>query len=156
MPQVFQASFDAGCHYMDMALSLSQPHPVHPDSLPNIKLGEMHVTCPWMCYMYGAHDMCQVTCSLLPTTSGPRRACWSCWSWAWSRATKLGNVFAKYARQHLFRELDDVAPHDGSNLEVVDADGNALFAPSFSIVSVARSSINSQPNAPLQWTVIEK
>ena len=68
----------------------------------------------------------------------------------------LSNVFAKYAEHHLFRELDDVAPHDGSNLEVVDADGNALFAPSFSIVSVARSSINSQPNAPLQWTVIEK
>ena len=68
----------------------------------------------------------------------------------------LSNVFAKYAEQHLFRELDDVAPHDGSNLEVVDADGNALFAPSFSIVSVARSSINSQPNAPLQWTVIKE
>ena len=68
----------------------------------------------------------------------------------------LSNVFAKYAEQHLFRELDDVATRDGSNLEVVDAAGNALFAPSFSIVSVARSSINSQPNAPLQWTVIEE
>ena len=68
----------------------------------------------------------------------------------------LSNVFAKYAEQHLFRELDDVATRDGSNLEVVDAAGNALFAPSFSIVSVARSSINPQPNAPLQWTVIEE
>ena len=47
----------------------------------------------------------------------------------------LSNVFAKYAEQHLFSELDDVATRDGSNLEVVDAAGNALFAPSFSIVS---------------------
>jgi hypothetical protein len=72
------------------------------------------------------------------------------------RGAGLGNVFAKYARQHLFRELDDVATRDGSNLEVVDAAGNALFAPLFSTVSVARSSINPHPNAPLQWTVVEE
>ena len=68
----------------------------------------------------------------------------------------LNNVFAEYAEQHFFRELDDVATRDGSNLEVADAAGNALFAPSFSTASVVLSGINPQPNAPLQWTVIKE
>ena len=49
----------------------------------------------------------------------------------------LSNVFAKYAEHHLFRELDDVAPHDGSNLEVVDAQAMLAMARSTRIDALA-------------------
>src|SRR5712675_2299552 len=29
-PAIFAAAFDAGCHYMDMAMHLSEPHPKRP------------------------------------------------------------------------------------------------------------------------------
>ena len=29
-PPIFEAAFDAGCTYLDMAMTLSHPHPEHP------------------------------------------------------------------------------------------------------------------------------
>ena len=29
-PSIFSAAFDAGCHYLDMAMTLSEPHPERP------------------------------------------------------------------------------------------------------------------------------
>ena len=77
---MFQAAFEAGCNYMDMALSLSQPHPEHPNSLPHIKLGDAQ---------FADHDKwaAQGLLALLGVGVEPG----------------LSNVFARYAEQHLFR-----------------------------------------------------
>src|SRR5262245_50157256 len=39
-PPIFRASYDAGCHYLDMGLTLSTPHPERPYELPGVLLGE--------------------------------------------------------------------------------------------------------------------
>src|SRR6185437_8711327 len=38
-PSIFAAAFDAGCHYIDMAMTLSEPHPEHPYEVPGKMLG---------------------------------------------------------------------------------------------------------------------
>ena len=39
-PPIFAAAFDAGCHYIDMAMNVSAPHPERPYELPGRMLGE--------------------------------------------------------------------------------------------------------------------
>lgn len=39
-PQIFEAAFEAPCTYLDMALTLSEPHPERPYELPGVKLGD--------------------------------------------------------------------------------------------------------------------
>ncbi|MGZ8782398.1 MAG: saccharopine dehydrogenase NADP-binding domain-containing protein, partial [Gaiellaceae bacterium] len=39
-PAIFQAAFDAGCTYLDMAMTLSEPHPERPHEEPGVKLGD--------------------------------------------------------------------------------------------------------------------
>jgi hypothetical protein len=43
---VFDAAFAAGCHYMDMGMSLSTAHPTDPFHLPGVKLGDAQVRPP--------------------------------------------------------------------------------------------------------------
>ena len=38
-PSIFAAAFDAGCHYLDMAMTLSEPHPERPYEVPGVMLG---------------------------------------------------------------------------------------------------------------------
>jgi len=45
----------------------------------------------------------------------------------------LSNVFARYAAEYLFTEIDELGTRDGANLVVRDEHGNEIFAPSFSI-----------------------
>ncbi|HEU4487801.1 MAG TPA: saccharopine dehydrogenase NADP-binding domain-containing protein, partial [Actinomycetota bacterium] len=37
---IFQAAFDAGCTYLDMAMTLSQPHPERPYEATGVTLGQ--------------------------------------------------------------------------------------------------------------------
>src|SRR5690242_15122804 len=37
---IFEAALEAGVHYLDMAMSLSTPHPERPYELPGVKLGD--------------------------------------------------------------------------------------------------------------------
>ena len=39
-PPIFQAAFEAGCTYIDMAATLSSPHPEKPHELTGVKLGD--------------------------------------------------------------------------------------------------------------------
>ena len=39
-PPIFQAAFDAGCIYLDMAMTLSERHPERPYELPGVMLGD--------------------------------------------------------------------------------------------------------------------
>ncbi len=38
-PSIFAAAFDADCHYLDMAMTLSEPHPERPYEVPGVLLG---------------------------------------------------------------------------------------------------------------------
>ncbi len=55
----------------------------------------------------------------------------------------LSDVFARYASDHLFAEIDEVAVRDGANLEVEGYD----FAPTFSIWTTIEECLNP----PLVW-----
>jgi saccharopine dehydrogenase-like NADP-dependent oxidoreductase len=55
----------------------------------------------------------------------------------------LSDVFARYAADHLFAEIDEVAVRDGANLAVEDYD----FAPTFSIWTTIEECLNP----PLVW-----
>jgi saccharopine dehydrogenase (NAD+, L-lysine forming) len=55
----------------------------------------------------------------------------------------LADVFARYARDHLFSEIDEVAVRDGANLVVDGYD----FAPTFSIWTTIEECLNP----PLVW-----
>ena len=37
---IFEAAYQYGCKYMDLAMSLSEPHPENPYRLPGVKLGD--------------------------------------------------------------------------------------------------------------------
>jgi len=50
-PPIFAAAFDAGCHYLDMAMNLSTPHPERPYEVPGRMLDEEQLAAsdrwPW-------------------------------------------------------------------------------------------------------------
>ena len=59
----------------------------------------------------------------------------------------LSDVFARYAADHLFSEIDELGTRDGANLEVTDDDGYEIFAPSFSIWTTIEECLNP----PVIW-----
>jgi len=112
---IFDASLEAGVDYLDMAMSLSKPHPERPFELAGEKLGDAQFA--------KAAD--------------------------WARAGRLAlvgmgvepglsDVFARYAADHLFSEIDEVGIRDGANLVVDGYD----FAPSFSIWTTIEECLN--------------
>jgi saccharopine dehydrogenase-like NADP-dependent oxidoreductase len=117
---IFDACLEAGADYLDMAMSLSKPHPAKPYELPGIKLGDEQFA-----------------------KAG-----------AWSNAGRLAlvgmgvepglsDVFARYAQDHLFTEIDECGVRDGANLVVDGYD----FAPSFSIWTTIEECLNP----PVIW-----
>ncbi|HEX5986237.1 MAG TPA: saccharopine dehydrogenase C-terminal domain-containing protein, partial [Nocardioides sp.] len=59
----------------------------------------------------------------------------------------LSDVFARYAADHLFSEIDELGTRDGANLVVTDDDGNEVFAPSFSMWTTIEECLNP----PVVW-----
>ena len=59
----------------------------------------------------------------------------------------LSDVFARYAADHLFSEIDELGVRDGANLVVTGPDGEAAFAPSFSIWTTIEECLNP----PVIW-----
>ena len=59
----------------------------------------------------------------------------------------LSDVFARYAADHLFSEIDELGTRDGANLVVTDDDGNEIFAPSFSMWTTIEECLNP----PVIW-----
>ena len=117
---IFEGALEAGTHYMDMAVSLSVPHPTHPFAVPGLKLGDEQ---------FARHD-------------------------DWLRSGRLGllgmgmdpglsDVFARYARDHLFDEIHEVHVRDGGDLAIP---GHA-FAPVFSIWTTIEECLNP----PIEW-----
>ena len=119
VPTVFSAAFTAGVGYMDMAMSLSEPHESDPYHKPGIKLGDAQ---------YALNSQWERAGQLALIGMGVEPG--------------LSNIFAKYAADDLFGEVDEVSIKDGSNLIVRNEDGEEIFAPSFSIWTVIEECLN--------------
>lgn len=119
VPTVFSAAFTAGVGYVDMAMSLSEPHPTDPYRKPGIKLGDAQ---------YALNDQWEKAGLLALVGMGVEPG--------------LSNIFAKYAYDELFSEVDEVSIKDGSNLVVRNEAGDPIFAPSFSIWTVIEECLN--------------
>jgi len=119
-PSIFEAAFDAGCTYLDMAMTLSHPHPEHPYSEVGVMLGDEQfaVAHRWE----DAGLLALVGIGVEPG---------------------LSDVFARYAVDELFSEIDEVGIRDGADLVVAGYD----FAPSFSIWTTIEECLNP----PLIW-----
>ncbi|GAA1928250.1 saccharopine dehydrogenase family protein [Nocardioides marmoribigeumensis] len=121
---VFEGAFAAGADYLDMAMSLSQRHPTSPYSKVGVKLGDEQfaVARDWE----AAGRLALVGIGVEPG---------------------LSDVFARYAADHLFSEIDELGTRDGANLVVTDEDGNEVFAPSFSMWTTIEECLNP----PVVW-----
>jgi saccharopine dehydrogenase-like NADP-dependent oxidoreductase len=117
---IFDGAFAAGADYLDMAMSLSRPHPSDPHRLTGVKLGDEQFAKNGDWEGAGRLALCGIGVE-----------------------PGLSDVFARYAADHLFDEIDEIGVRDGANLEV---DGYA-FAPSFSIWTTIEECLN----APVVW-----
>ena len=112
---IFLACEIENTNYMDMAMSLSRPHPHYPNSETGVKLGDEQFARDWNWGERGIYAV--VGMGIEPGMS---------------------DIFARYASDELFSRLDEVTVFDGSNLTVEGAD----FAPSFSIWTTIEECLN--------------
>jgi saccharopine dehydrogenase (NAD+, L-lysine-forming) len=112
---IFNAAFNVGVIYMDMAMTLSSPHPEDPFHKTWVKLGDYQFDRAEKWEQKGL--LCLVGLGVEPG---------------------MADVFAKYAEKHLFDEIDEVGIRDGSNLEVRGYE----FAPNFSIWTTIEECLN--------------
>lgn len=117
---IFEAAFEAGCTYIDMAMNLSKPHPTSPYSEVGQPLGAAQLAADPQWRERGL--LALVGMGVEPG---------------------LSNVFARYAADHLFDEIDEIGVRDGSNLSI---DGFE-FAPTFSIWTTIEECLNP----PIVW-----
>ena len=112
---IFEGAAAAGADYLDMAMSLSRPHPDAPYAKTGVKLGDEQFAAAgeWE----SAGRLALVGIGVEPG---------------------LSDVFARYAADHLFSEIDELGTRDGANLTVDGYD----FAPSFSIWTTIEECLN--------------
>src|SRR5512138_879763 len=118
--QVFDAAYHAGVTYMDMAMTLSEPHPADPFHKTGIKLGD---------YQFDKSKDWEKKGLLALVGMGVEPG--------------MADVFARYAQDHLFDEIEEVGIRDGSNIVI---DGYE-FAPNFSIWTTIEECLNP----PVIW-----
>ena len=117
---IFRACFTAEVHYLDMAMNLSRPHPTDPYHQVGDILGKEQLA---------AHDSWVDKDLLALVGMGVEPG--------------LSDVFARYASDHLFDEIDEIGVRDGANLAIEGYD----FAPTFSIWTTIEVCLNP----PLVW-----
>jgi saccharopine dehydrogenase-like NADP-dependent oxidoreductase len=119
VPTIFAGALAAGADYIDMAMSLSEPHPTDPFAQTGVKLGDdqFEQAPDWE----SAGRLALVGMGVEPG---------------------LSDVFARYASDHLFSEIDELGTRDGANLVVRDETGAEIFAPSFSIWTTIEECLN--------------
>lgn len=121
---IFQGAFDAGVNYLDMAMSLSSPHPTDPFTKPGVMLGD---------WQFERASQWEEAGLLAIVGMGVEPG--------------LSDVFARYAQDHLFEDIDELGVRDGANLVVTNDAGEEIFAPSFSIWTTIEECLNP----PLLW-----
>jgi len=118
--QIFDAAYSVGVTYMDMAMTLSEPHPDDPFHKPGIKLGD---------YQFEKAKDWEAKGLLAIVGIGVEPG--------------MADVFARYAQDHLFDEIDEIGVRDGANITI---DGYE-FAPNFSIWTTIEECLNP----PVIW-----
>jgi saccharopine dehydrogenase-like NADP-dependent oxidoreductase len=117
---IFDACFDAGVTYLDMAMTLSEPHPTNPYEEVGVKLGD---------YQFERAEAWEEKGLLALVGIGIEPG--------------AADVFARFAADELFSEIDEVGIRDGANLVVEGYD----FAPTFSIWTTIEECLNP----PVVW-----
>ena len=112
---IFDGALAAGVNYIDMATSLSRPHPSDPFRLPGVKLGDEQFARAGEWERAGR-------LALLGMGMDPG----------------LTDVFAAYAAKHLFDEVTEVHIRDGGDLHIP----GYAFAPVFSIWTTIEECLN--------------
>ena len=112
---VFRAALEAGATYLDMAMSLSKPHPTDPHRLPGVKLGDEQFALAGEWERRGQLALCGIGVE-----------------------PGLSDVFARYAADRLFSSIEEIGVRDGANLTVEGYE----FAPTFSIWTTIEECLN--------------
>jgi saccharopine dehydrogenase (NAD+, L-lysine forming) len=114
-PPIFDAAFDAGRNYLDMAMHLSHPHPTDPYNKVGELLGQeqLEATDKWA-------DRGLLALVGMGVEPG------------------FSDVAARFAADHLFSRIDEVGVRDGADL-VIDG---FRFAPTFSIWTTIEECLN--------------
>lgn len=117
---IFDAAYEYGCTYMDMAMTLSEPHPNEPFTKCGIKLGD---------YQFERTKLWEDKGLLALVGLGVEPG--------------MADVFARYAQDYLFDEIEEIGIRDGANIEV----RGYQFAPNFSIWTTIEECLNP----PVIW-----
>jgi saccharopine dehydrogenase-like NADP-dependent oxidoreductase len=117
---IFDACLEARATYLDLAMSLSQPHPERPYEETYVKLGDEQ---------FARAEAWEAAGCLALVGIGVEPG--------------VSDVFARYAADELFSEIDEVGVRDGANLVVEGYD----FAPTFSIWTTIEECLNP----PVVW-----
>jgi len=117
---IFEAAYAYGCTYMDMAMTLSEPHPEEPYKKTGVKLGD---------YQFERSEQWEKKGLLALLGLGVEPG--------------MADVFARYAQDYLFDEIEEIGVRDGANLEV----RGYAFAPNFSIWTTIEECLNP----PVIW-----
>ncbi|MFJ6525222.1 saccharopine dehydrogenase family protein [Streptomyces longwoodensis] len=112
---LFRAARAAGATYVDMAMSLSRPHGERPYEECGVKLGDEQ---------FAEADAWEEAGALALVGMGVEPG--------------LSDVFARYAADELFDEIEEIGVRDGADLTVDGLD----FAPSFSIWTTIEECLN--------------
>ncbi|HEY7830165.1 MAG TPA: saccharopine dehydrogenase C-terminal domain-containing protein [Solirubrobacteraceae bacterium] len=112
---IFDAAFQTRTTYVDMAMTLSRPHPQRPHELPGTMLGE---------YQLAQHEQWQQQGVLALVGMGVEPG--------------LSDIFARYAADELFSKIEEAGVRDGADLVVQGYD----FAPTFSIWTTIEECLN--------------
>lgn len=117
---LFDAAFECGIHYADMALSLSIPHPTEPYQKTNVKMGD---------YQFAKHEDWEKRGLLALVGIGMDPG--------------AVNVFARFAQNHYFDEIDEISIKDGGNLSAEGYDITFGFS--------IWTTIDECLNPPFKW-----
>ncbi|WP_371557481.1 saccharopine dehydrogenase NADP-binding domain-containing protein [Streptomyces longwoodensis] len=112
---LFRAARAAGATYVDMAMSLSRPHGERPYEECGVKLGDEQ---------FAEADAWEEAGALALVGMGVEPG--------------LSDVFARFAADELFDEIEEIGVRDGADLTVDGLD----FAPSFSIWTTIEECLN--------------
>jgi saccharopine dehydrogenase-like NADP-dependent oxidoreductase len=112
---IFEAALQARTTYLDMAMTLSRPHPERPHELPGVMLGDLQLA---------RHEHWEQAGVLALVGIGVEPG--------------LSDVFARHAADELFANVDQVGVRDGADLVVHGYD----FAPTVSIWTTIEECLN--------------
>ena len=113
--QIFDAAYHVGVKYMDMAMTLSEPHPTDPFNKVGVKLGD---------YQFHKAREWEQKGLLALVGIGVEPG--------------MVDVFARHAQDYLFDEIEEIGIRDGANITVDGYD----FAPNFSIWTTIEECLN--------------